>query len=50
MAPAFEMDESKFPVIFTAFRGPVQIAAWDTFFGRLDRLCTEPDRASAIRA
>jgi hypothetical protein len=48
MAPAFEMDESNFPVIFTAFRGPVQIAAWDTFYGRLDRLCTERRRFSTI--
>jgi hypothetical protein len=41
MAVAFEMDESAFPVVFAAFRGPVDLVPLDAYFARLDGFCRE---------
>lgn len=48
MAVAFEMDESAFPVVLAAFRGPVKMAALDALGARLDSFCAERRRFSLV--
>lgn len=48
MAPTFEIDESRFPLVFVAFRGPIAIDALDGYFARIDRFCKERRRFALV--
>ena len=48
MVAPFELDETAFPVIFAAFRGPVDLVPFDAYFSRLDDLCKAGRRFALI--